>query len=313
MLGADDGPELFLGLAAAVGTNLQTVVTKIIQALQSVRYGCHEIKLANLIRELPDYRAALIDEPADKHIDSHMKQGNELRKNAGRNDALAVLAIGEIKRIRQESGATDGKAPGRHAYIFRSLKHPEEVATLRRIYGGAFYLVAAYSPHDQRRDNLAPRIARSKNEAQTTNFFSEAEGLILRDQQELDLPYGQNLRDTYHRADVFLDTTDENTLAASVSRFIELVFGNTFHTPSRSEYAMFHAKAAALRSSELGRQVGAAISRENGDIIAVGTNEVPRAGGGLYWCDDKPDMREWILGYDSVDEHKEVVPPLVET
>jgi cytidine deaminase len=112
------------------------------------------------------------------------------------------------------------------------------------------------------------------------------------------------LRDTYHRADVFLDTTNEDTLTLSVSRFIELIFGNTLHTPSRSEYAMFHAKAAALRSAELGRQVGAAISRENGDIVAVGTNEVPRAGGGLYWCDDKPDMREFVRGFDSNDEHK---------
>ena len=29
-----------------------------------------------------------------------------------------------------------------------------------------------------------------------------------------------------------------------------------------------------------------------------------RAGGGLYWCDDKPDMREFVLGKDSNDEHK---------
>jgi deoxycytidylate deaminase len=67
---------------------------------------------------------------------------------------------------------------------------------------------------------------------------------------------------------------------------------------------MFHAKAAALRSAELGRQVGSAISQDNGDILAVGTNEVPRAGGGLYWCDDRPDMREFVLGRDSNDEHK---------
>jgi len=67
---------------------------------------------------------------------------------------------------------------------------------------------------------------------------------------------------------------------------------------------MFHARAAALRSAELGRQVGAAIVRTNGDIVAVGTNEVPRFGGGLYWCDDKPDMREFVQGRDSNDEHK---------
>jgi deoxycytidylate deaminase len=300
----DEGPELFIGLAAAVGTNLDRVVTKLEQALRSVRYHTHQIRLATLLRELPLYREKLRFEPADEYIGTHMTVGDELRKATGKNDALAILAIGEIKKFRQESGATEGKALGRRAYVFRSLKHPEEVKTLRAIYGNAFYLIAAYSPHDQRRDHLAHRIAQSHNDTQTTNFLALAEGLILRDLQELDLGYGQNLRDTYHRADVFLDTTNEEILSQSVSRFIELIFGNTLHTPSRAEYAMVHAKAAALRSAELGRQVGAAVSRDNGDIVAVGTNEVPKAGGGLYWCGDKPDMREFVLGHDSNDENK---------
>jgi deoxycytidylate deaminase len=300
----NDGPELFFGLAAAVGTNLNRVVTKLDQALQTVRYRTHEIRLARLLRELPGYRDKLLFEPQDKYLDTHMTVGNELRRATGRNDALSILAIGEVKKLRQESGATEGKALGRQAYVFRSLKHPEEVKTLRKIYGNAFYLVAAYSPHDQRRDHLAHRIARSYNDTQTANYFYEAERLMLRDLQEVDLGYGQNLRDTYHRADFFLDTTNEEILSLSVSRFVELIFGNTCHTPSRAEYSMFHAKAAALRSAELGRQVGAAIARENGDIVAVGTNEVPRAGGGLYWAGDKPDMREFALGYDSNDENK---------
>jgi deoxycytidylate deaminase len=300
----DDGPELFIGLAAAVGTDLKRVVTKLDHALQSVRYHMHEIRLARLLKELPGYRDKLLFEPDDKYLDTHMTEGNEFRKDTGRNDALSILAIGEVKKLRQESGATEGKALGRHAYVFRSLKHPEEFKTLRRIYGNAFYLIAAYSPHDKRRDHLAHRIAQSHNDTKTADYFHEAERLMFRDLQELDLGYGQNLRDTYHRADIFLDTTNEETLSQSVSRFIELIFGNTLHTPSRAEYSMFHAKAAALRSAEMGRQVGAAISRDNGDIVAVGTNEVPRAGGGLYWAGDKPDMREFVLGFDSNDLNK---------
>lgn len=223
----DDGPELFIGHAAAVGTNLNRVVTKLDQVLQTVRYRMHEIRLASLLKELPVYRDKLLFEPDDKYLDTHMTVGNELRKATGRNDALSILAIGEVKKLRQESGATEGKALGRHAYVFRSLKHPEELKTLRNIYGNAFYLIAAYSPHDRRRDHLAHRIAQSHNDTQTANYFHEAERLMLRDLQELDLGYGQHLRDTYHRADIFLDTTNEEILSQSVSRFVELVFGNT--------------------------------------------------------------------------------------
>jgi cytidine deaminase len=234
-----------------------------------------------------------------------MTQGNELRKKTGRNDAMAILGIGTIKRIRSEMGGSGMHPKGRHAYILRSLKHPDEIATLRRIYGDAFYLLAAYAPHERRKEYLAQRIARSRHENQSGQFYSKAEYLIQRDFEEMGLEYGQNLRDTFHRADVFLDATNEEKLDESLSRFIELIFGNTLHTPFRSEYAMFHAKASALRSAELGRQVGCAISHSNGDIVAVGTNEVPRAGGGLYWSDDKPDMREFLRGTDSSDEHKQ--------
>jgi deoxycytidylate deaminase len=300
-----DGPELFIGLVGAVGTDLDRVTKRLSDSLSKVGYQSHPIRLAALMRELPEYRSGLNFESEDKYIDSHMSQGNELRRKTGQSDAMAILGMGEIQKLRLELGGSNSKPLGRHAYILRSLKHPDELATLRRVYNEAFYLVAAYAPHDRRRDNLAQRIARSKNETQASKLFPEAERLILRDQEEMGLPYGQNVRGTYHRADVFVDTADDETLTNSVSRFIELIFSNTLHTPTRSEYVMFHAKAAALRSAELGRQVGAAIARTNGDIVAVGTNEVPRAGGGLYWCDDKPDMREFVIGYDSNDQHKQ--------
>lgn len=62
---------------------------------------------------------------------------------------------------------------------------------------------------------------------------------------------------------------------------------------------MFHANSVAMRSADLGRQVGAAITTAGGEIIAMGCNDVPRAGGGLYWSDDEPDMRDFQLGFDS--------------
>jgi cytidine deaminase len=300
-----DGPELFLGLAAATGTNLEHVSQEISKTLRLLDYAPHEIKLAKLMSEVPVFRDELKQSPDDDYIDSHMTQGNELRKTTGRNDAMAILGIGAIKRIRKEVVGSGMALRGRHAYILRSLKHPEEVATLRRIYGEAFYLVAAYAPHETRKEFLSQRIARSRHETQSNQFYSRAEHLIHRDQKEEGLDYGQNLRDTFHRADVFVETTDEDALHRSISRFVELIFGNTLHTPTRSEYVMFHAKAASLRSAEMGRQVGSAISHDNGDIVAVGTNEVPKAGGGLYWCDDKPDMREFVRGTDSNDEHKQ--------
>lgn len=67
---------------------------------------------------------------------------------------------------------------------------------------------------------------------------------------------------------------------------------------------MFHAQGAALRSADLSRQVGAAIANEDGEIVALGTNEVPKGGGGLYWDGDEEDKRDYTLRSDVSTEVK---------
>lgn len=220
------------------------------------------------------------------------------------NDAVALLGVGKIKeqRAQSTSSATEGRA-----YVLRSLKNPAEVRSLRRIYGDSFHLVTAYSPLQDRRTHLAKRIALSRNEFPFDRHYPKADHLILIDQEEVGASHGQNTRDSFHRADVFVDMSDQEQMKQSINRFIELLFGNTFHTPTKAEYAMFHAHAAALRSSELGRQVGAAIATRDGDIVAVGCNEVPKSGGGLYWCEDKPDKREFQEGCDANDAQKRIL------
>ena len=86
-------------------------------------------------------------------------------------------------------------------------------------------------------------------------------------------------------------------------RFVDLLFGHPFRTPSPEEYAMYQASAVTLRSSDNSRQVGAAIvnltldgdRKKNTDVVAVGMNEVPRRGGGFYWDQDSPDHRDQAL------------------
>jgi deoxycytidylate deaminase len=59
------------------------------------------------------------------------------------------------------------------------------------------------------------------------------------------------------------------------------------------------AKAASLRSLDLSRQVGAAIFSKQGEVLTLGSNEVPKANGGTYWCDDPFDDRDYKRGLDS--------------
>jgi len=67
---------------------------------------------------------------------------------------------------------------------------------------------------------------------------------------------------------------------------------------------MYLAKSASLRSSDLSRQVGAAIFRQSGEVASLGCNEVPKAGGGTYWPGDEGDNRDFVQGHDPNEGYK---------
>jgi deoxycytidylate deaminase len=193
---------------------------------------------------------------------------------------------------RREQRSDNAEVPAeRCAYILRSLKHPGEVERLRSVYGRRFFLIAAYAPREVRVDALAEGIAASHHSMQPTEFLDNAYRLVQRDEAEIDRPLGQNVRDTFHQADFFIDAQYRQRMESELARIVEIVFGHPFRTPTRDEQAMFLAEAAAMRSAEMGRQVGAVIATDEGDVVSVGTNDVPKAGGGLYWEGDAGDSR----------------------
>ena len=70
-------------------------------------------------------------------------------------------------------------------------------------------------------------------------------------------------------------------MANTLQRFLDLIFSDPYKNPTFDEFAMFMAFNSSVRSSDLSRQVGAVLSRDN-HILSVGCNDVPQFGGGLY-------------------------------
>jgi len=116
---------------------------------------------------------------------------------------------------------------------------------------------------------------------------------IRRDEQDLTIPHGQSMRTTFAESDFVIDARSPQRLKDTLTRMVEVVFGDPFVTPTREEQAMYHAYSAGLRSAEMGRQVGAAIIDSHGELLAIGTNDVPAGRGGLYWYPDEPDGRDF--------------------
>jgi hypothetical protein len=71
------------------------------------------------------------------------------------------------RQIREQHNPASSpeELPGyfdRRAFVIRYLKTPEELETLRAIYGSRLVVIAAYSSKDQRLEDLATKIASSR-------------------------------------------------------------------------------------------------------------------------------------------------------
>jgi deoxycytidylate deaminase len=168
---------------------------------------------------------------------------------------------------------------------------------LRAVYGERFVVFGVYAPRPRRRKALYDGISPEYDSAREEEWHDEEElridHLMTRDESE-EGEAGQNVRDTFHRSDFFVNDA-EGLRGAQVERCLRVLFGDYFVTPTRDESGMAHATIAAWRSAEPGRQVGAAIADKDGNIVSIGCNEVPKAFGGQYWPEDKgvEDGREF--------------------
>lgn len=290
--------ELVFGLVGALGTDMERVSRELHLGLEEFDYQTREIRLSGLLREIA--WDAPLDKNAklDSYIANHMDAGDRLRSEWRRPDALALLAVAKIAAERDALLGAE-EPLGRRAWILRQMKTPDEVKALRDVYGSRFFLIAAYTPDDERVEWLQQEITTSRRTSDHSKWEVQTTELLRRDQAE-DPPYGQNVRDTFHRADLFVDAGRDANLRPQLDRVLEILLANPFKAPTKDEFALFEANGAARMSAEPGRQVGAALVNDQGEIIALGTNEVPRPGGGVYREGSNepgvPDQREFRFG-----------------
>jgi cytidine deaminase len=300
----DDHPELIFGLVGPIGVDLESVTEVLITALRDFAYEACNIRITNLMREV-DVKLPLDAPGYVESFKERIAYANKVRERLDRNDALAILAISAIREFRVGSKGTVEEPRSKQAYIIRQLKRPEEVKLLRAVYGRQFIQISAYAPQDFRIRRIAIKEVQSKHGLGTdADAENAANSLVKQDELESDEGHGQNVRDAFPLADLFVEGHDKNSCRPTITRFVRALFGDNEASPTHDEYGMYMAKSASLRSSALTRQVGSAIFRSTGEIVALGCNEVPKAGGGTYWSGDAPDQRDFVSGHDPNDEKK---------
>ena len=277
--------DLIIGIVSAVGTESSVVTEPLISHLKQFGYTAEKIRVSSLIKD----EIKTDHKNEEDRIQSFIKAGDELRQKNNN----AILAAGAVKCISEKRNKEIKKA-----FIIDSLKNPDEVEFLKKVYGHGFYLLGIHADKERRLEYLKHR--KGCTEA------GVAEELIEIDESE-GFKHGQRTRDTYHLSDfyIYLDK-DAKVVYNTLQRFLDLIFSSPYLTPTFDEYAMFMAFNSSVRSGDLSRQVGAVVAKNN-QIIATGANDVPKAGGGLYWSEvassgqvaDEPAGKDYTRGVDS--------------
>jgi cytidine deaminase len=252
---------------------------------------------------------------AETPLEHLMDLGDALREHHDDGAVAAAITVSAISEQRfQDLGEqTDSTERDSIATIVRQLKHPDEVDLLRSVYGPRFVLLGAWSPRDERVSATEQRLRTTVLNKEPEWYAQQVERLVARDENDESLALGQRVRDTFELADAYVSLRAGHSIKDEVARVIRLLFGSPFETPTKDEQAMFQAFGARLRSSDAGRQVGAVVVDELGELLVGGTNDVPKACGGQYWTGDKPDHREFQAEADfSAQEKLRVVADLVD-
>ncbi len=240
-----------------------------------------------------------------KHVQVLQDYGDQMRgelRSTGTQDHVAI-ARGLVLRIRRcradKLGVTrdalsevmpDGKP---RAYILDCLRHPAEVNMLRRIYGDSFVLIGVVCEEEKRIGRIAQKY-RDGGRGAAIDFMK-------RDANATE-SHGQHVADAFHLSDFFIDNTVDRHLKTQLSnpdwdlverlsRLVKIITYAELERPTIAETAMHHA-FSTQRRCVCRQQVGAALVDKVGNIIATGTNEVPKAGGGVYGESFAPDSFE---------------------
>lgn len=296
--------ELFVAIVGPAGAGSGTAAKRIEAFfVDDYRYEATIIKASTLIRS-----AAInlgMDVPAEDarkslaSITMMQDRGDDLRQgnfDGGREDhsevARYILRQVSLERAKMQGSKFDNDGEvepdgKKRVYIIDSLRHPAEAHLLRRVYQEAFALVGIVCDPIVREKRIRENLFdRADWGSQSTK--DQVKSFLDRDE---DAPekFGQHVSDTFHEADFFVDNSTEGDDDLSITgmndqlkRFVSLIAQDRIVRPTIAETAMHHARSAQMRSACLSRQVGAALVNQGGTIVSTGTNEAPRAGGGVY-------------------------------
>jgi deoxycytidylate deaminase len=329
--------EFVFGVVGHIGSGASQIAEQLSSVLTNAGFDVHILKARKAIvdwgtrnnRPTPSGGPNTV-----AHVSELQNLGDEMRRVSDDHAAVARALVTKVRAARAVATSVsmktgepvypDGK---RRAYILDSIRHPAEVEFLRHLYRSGFVLLGVVCDEDERLHRITEKFCDAgKDHAKT---------LMKRDAKAAE-KWGQRVSDAFHLSDVFLDNSARRLLddkpnpdwdvPDQLDRLVTLLTRSRVVRATPHEVAMYIAHGARMRSACLSRQVGASVVDHKGNIVATGTNEVPRAGGGVYGAvthdDEGEDLADHRCAFTDLHEKKfcsntreqrEIIDELIET
>ncbi|MBD8127979.1 anti-phage dCTP deaminase [Pantoea agglomerans] len=271
--------DIYIGLCGYVGCGMRTVKEILETVSTDWGYNVVHVRISSLLEGNVFFEKSAIENSRSNQKNRHLRLqevANNLRAHYCRSELLAEAAIAAIKAEKNKINYNTDNYKGT-VFIIDQFKRAEEVELFRVIYQHNFYLLGVLRDLDFRITNL---IADDSTKDDLHN--------IINIDNKSGEKYGQRTGEAILDSDYFIKNnfSQKKDIKRKVDRLFGLIHGLNGLTPTINEKGMYAAFSASLQSACLSRQVGAALFDDEGNLLAVGKNDVPKAGGGLYGSDD---------------------------
>lgn len=292
--------NLIIGLAGPYGSGCSSFSNEISKTGNNWP-GCHveKISVSKIIEEnyeiITGDSLGVLDGKPSTRRKCLQSAGTKLRMID--SELVGKLIVMDIYN-RGKKLEKDGRlgAIGTLIFTIDSLKNAGDLEVLRKIYRDEFYFSFIHSDKESRWRRMIDY--RSWKEEDETDFHDRDE---IDNDEKRKFPdvggAGQQVGKLAAHADYYVvNNSNREELSQESKRFLSLLLGEEISQPTYDERCMHLAFSAANSSGCLSRQVGAAIFTPQGNVLAVGHNDAPSCGGGLYSIETTNDSRCFKVG-----------------
>lgn len=286
-------PNINFAIIAPLGTDIDLLQEILASEISAYKYELTVVKFTDLLKRFPDKLDVKYKDKFNRY-EKYITAGNKIVDLTERKDILAIGAVTSAFELTK----TQDKEKN-YCKFFRQIKRPQEIDFLKQAYKDRIKFIGCYTPKDVRIEKIVGELRETNRELGENELRSQALKLIGIDENEKNTEGGQRFLDCYPLSDFIIDCSSRETIKDSITRLLKSFFGYHYISPTPEEYGLSIANLVSARSTDLSRQVGAAIISDDNIVISLGCNEVPKAFGGTYWDNNTPDKRDYQKGFDS--------------